>query len=52
MEPANRISKLYTAAVADVLDGLGLLRQTLPPEIRPLREGMSPLDAFERYGKF
>lgn len=33
-------SRLYTAAVADVLDGLGLLRQTLPPAIGPLRPGM------------
>ena len=33
-------SELYAAAVADVLDGLGLRRQTLPPEIGPLRPGM------------
>lgn len=31
---------VYTAAVADVLDELGLLRQTLPPAIGPLRTGM------------
>ncbi len=31
---------LYTAAVADVLDALGLGRQTLPPAIGPLRPGM------------
>jgi 4-hydroxy-4-methyl-2-oxoglutarate aldolase len=31
---------IYTAAVADVLDGLGLYHQTLPPEIVPLRPGM------------
>lgn len=34
------MADLYTAAVADVLDGLGLQRQTLPPEIVPLRHGM------------
>lgn len=33
-------SELYAAAVADVLDGLGLGRQTLPPAIGPLRPGM------------
>ncbi|HXV32646.1 MAG TPA: RraA family protein [Gaiellaceae bacterium] len=33
-------SDLYTAAVADVLDSLGLGRQTLPPAIGPLRQGM------------
>ncbi len=33
-------SELYAAAVADVLDGLGLRRQTLPPAIGPLRPGM------------
>lgn len=32
--------ELYTAAVADVLDSLGLERQTLPPAIGPLRPGM------------
>ncbi|HEX2505444.1 MAG TPA: RraA family protein [Gaiellaceae bacterium] len=32
--------ELYTAAVADVLDALGLPSQTLPPEIGPLRPGM------------
>ena len=31
---------LYTAAVTDVLDGLGYLAQTLPPEIGPLSPGM------------
>jgi 4-hydroxy-4-methyl-2-oxoglutarate aldolase len=35
-----RFAALYAAAVTDVLDSLGLQRQTLPPEIRPLREGM------------
>ena len=33
-------SELYTAAVADVLDSLGLRRQTLAPTIGPLRPGM------------
>ena len=37
---ARRFSALYTAAVADVLDGLGFLRQTLPPELVPLMPGM------------
>jgi 4-hydroxy-4-methyl-2-oxoglutarate aldolase len=32
--------ELYTAAVADVLDALGLENRTLPPEIGPLRPGM------------
>jgi 4-hydroxy-4-methyl-2-oxoglutarate aldolase len=31
---------IYTAAVADVLDGLGLARQTLPPDIVPVERGM------------
>jgi 4-hydroxy-4-methyl-2-oxoglutarate aldolase len=33
-------SELYTAAVADVLDGLGLGGRALPPAIGPLRPGM------------
>ena len=33
---AARFAAVYTAALADVLDGLGLRAQTLPPEIRPL----------------
>lgn len=33
-------SELYTAAVADVLDSLGLPAGTLPPAIGPLRPGM------------
>jgi len=33
-------TELYTAAVADVLDALGLRRQTLPAAIGPLRPGM------------
>jgi 4-hydroxy-4-methyl-2-oxoglutarate aldolase len=39
-ELAARFGALYTAAVADVLDALGLLRQTLPPALRPLERGM------------
>jgi 4-hydroxy-4-methyl-2-oxoglutarate aldolase len=35
-----RLGTLYTAAIADVLDGLGLPAQVLPHELRPLREGM------------
>jgi regulator of RNase E activity RraA len=38
---ARRFSAVYTAALADVLDGLGLLRQTLVPDIRALAPGMS-----------
>ena len=37
---ARRFAALYTAAIADVLDELGLLRQTLPPELVPLASGM------------
>ncbi len=33
-------TELYTAAVADVLDSLGLERRTLPPAIGALRPGM------------
>lgn len=36
----RRFAKLPTAAVTDVLDELGLLRQTLPPAIQPLAPGM------------
>ncbi len=32
--------ELFTAVVGDVMDKMGLLRQFLPPEIRPLREDM------------
>lgn len=35
----RRFSKIYTAAVADVMDEMGLLRQTLPPTIQPLSPG-------------
>jgi regulator of RNase E activity RraA len=37
---AARFSAVYTAVVGDVLDRHGYLQQTLPPELRPLREGM------------
>jgi regulator of RNase E activity RraA len=37
---AARFSAIYTAAVGDVLDRRGYLHQTLPPFLRPLREGM------------
>ena len=37
---AARFAAVYTAALADVLDGLGLTAQTLPPDIRPLAPGM------------
>ena len=36
----QRFANIYTAALADVLDGMGYRRQTLPPEIRPLAPGM------------
>lgn len=39
-DPAARFGTLYAAALADVLDGLGLPRQTLPPALRPLAPGM------------
>jgi len=32
----RRFARIYTAAVADVMDELGLLRQTLPSTIQPL----------------
>lgn len=32
--------ELFTAAVGDVMDGMGLVRQFLPPEIQPLRDDM------------
>lgn len=38
---AERCRSIYTAAIADVLDRRGLTFQTLPPELLPLREGMS-----------
>jgi regulator of RNase E activity RraA len=36
----ERFARIYTAALADVLDDHGLRHQTLPPEIRPLEPGM------------
>jgi regulator of RNase E activity RraA len=36
----ERFTAIYTAALADILDARGYRRQTLPPSIRPLREGM------------
>lgn len=39
-ERADRFSALYTGAVTDVLDKMGVLSQTLPPELLPLQEGM------------
>jgi regulator of RNase E activity RraA len=36
----RRFERIYTAAVTDVLDDLGLLRQTLPPTIQPLTPDM------------
>ena len=36
----RRFAKVYTAAVTDVLDELGLLRQTLPSALQPLTPGM------------
>jgi regulator of RNase E activity RraA len=37
---AERFAAVYTGAITDVLDRRGLLHQTLPPEIAPLRPGM------------
>ena len=36
----RRFAKIYTAAVTDVLDELGLMRQTLPSALQPLTPGM------------
>lgn len=36
----RRFARVYTAAVTDVLDAMGLLRQTLPPAIQPLAPDM------------
>lgn len=38
-ELATRFAAVYTAAVTDVLDGLGHRHQTLPPEVAPLEPG-------------
>lgn len=37
----ERFAAIYTAALADILDGRGLHHQTLPPSVRPLEPGMS-----------
>lgn len=34
--PPERLDQLYSAVVADVLDGLGFRNQTLPADVRPL----------------
>ena len=36
----RRFAKIYAAAVTDVMDEMGLLRQTLPPAIQPLSPDM------------
>jgi 4-hydroxy-4-methyl-2-oxoglutarate aldolase len=36
----RRFSRIYTAAITDVLDEMGLQRQTLPSSIQPLTPGM------------
>jgi 4-hydroxy-4-methyl-2-oxoglutarate aldolase len=38
---AARFRAMYTGALTDVLDGLGLMNQTLSPELLPLRAGMT-----------
>jgi 4-hydroxy-4-methyl-2-oxoglutarate aldolase len=38
---ARRFGAVYTGALTDVLDSLGLMNQTLSPELRPLRQGMT-----------
>ena len=35
----DRFAAIYTAALADILDGRGFHHQTLPPSIRPLAPG-------------
>ena len=37
---AQARSELFPAVVGDVMDGLGLLHQFLPPQLRPLRQDM------------
>ena len=36
----RRFARTYTAAITDVMDEMGLLRQTLPPTIQPLSSEM------------
>lgn len=38
---ATRLRAIYTGALTDILDELGLMNQTLSPELRPLRAGMT-----------
>jgi 4-hydroxy-4-methyl-2-oxoglutarate aldolase len=40
MTKAERFRAVYTGALTDMLDRRGLLRQTLPPELAPLRRGL------------
>jgi 4-hydroxy-4-methyl-2-oxoglutarate aldolase len=37
---SKRLAKLYTGALADILDDMGYRNQCLPAEIRPLLDGM------------
>jgi 4-hydroxy-4-methyl-2-oxoglutarate aldolase len=37
---SKRLAKLYTGAIADILDDMGYRNQCLPAEIRPLLDGM------------
>ena len=36
----RRFARIYTAAITDVMDEMGLKRQTLPPAIQPLAANM------------
>ena len=36
----RRFAKIYTAAITDVMDQMGLLRQTLPSTLQPITPGM------------
>src|SRR5258705_11995513 len=36
----RRFARIYTAAITDVMDEMGLRRQTLPAAIQPLSSGM------------
>src|SRR3989441_1168798 len=36
----RRFARIYTAAITDVMDEMGLRRQTLPPTIQPLADSM------------
>jgi len=37
----RRYARIYTAAITDVMDEMGLTRQTLPASIQPLSSGMA-----------